>query len=327
MSNKIFLAITSANEKNLRQTVDSAIHNSSGENLLTFGIFDLCMNGFPKTNFSDLDNVIYMPMEFNGTQGIGLARLITSSIIFQDTDYVLQLDSHMIFTKNWDKILISNYNNLESKYSKPIISSRCPQWEYDLNGKIIIDNQIVEDTNNVSLKLNKLTSKLVFRDYWTALIQDGYPTIEGIDAVNVDYIEHNLISAQFTFSRPDIYFEILHDPRLPWGGDEPIYSLRAWTRGYRMFSIKDTLCFHYNKKTMGGAYGKDDQNDWRNLKNNDKRLFKFYLKRYEDGKKIMKDILTGEYVGYWGAPSLNKLKEFEEACGVDFKKFYGLKNG
>lgn len=327
MNKKIFLAITSANEKDLKQTVESAINNSSGENILTFGIFDLCMNGFAKTDFSDLDNVIYMPMEFNGTQGIGLARLITSSIIFQDTDYVLQLDSHMLFTKNWDNILISNHLNLESQYSKPIISSRCPHWEYNLDGKIIINNNILEDIKNFNLPLDAKASKLVFRDYKKAIIQDGYPTIEGLDCNNVDFVEHNLISAQFTFSRPELYNEILHDPRLPWGGDEPIYSLRAWTRGYRMFSIKEIICFHYNKKTMGGAYGKDDPNDWRNLKNNDKRLFKFYLKRYEDGQKIMKDILTGQYLGYWGSPSIEKLNEFENACSINFKEFYGLKNG
>lgn len=283
------------------------------------------MNGFNQTDFSDLNSVIYMPMLFSGTQGIGLARLITSSIISPDCDYVLQLDSHMLFTKSWDTVIKKHYSILESKYNKPIISSRCHQWEYDDEMRIVIDNKIVDDIYNLNYLEKNTASKLIFRDHKAALIQDGYPTITGVEFDTDSYVEHNLISAQFTFSRPDLYSEILHDPRLPWGGDEPIYALRAWTRGYQMFSIKPIICFHYNKKTSSIAYGRHPENDWRHLDNNDSRLFTFYIKRYRDGQKIMKDILLGEYLGYWGAESLAKLKDFEEACGISFKEFYSTK--
>jgi hypothetical protein len=312
MSSKILIAIISANEKDLKQTVLSAINNSDNPDNLSFVIFDSCLNGFPKTDFTDLKNVFYMNMEFSGTQGVGLARLIASSIIMPDTDYVLQLDSHMIFVDHWDTTILEYFNKLERIADKPIISSRAPVWTYDESGSIYYNNSI----SNVQ--------KLVFRDLEDAAVRDGYPTIEGVDSTEEEYVEHNLISAQFTFSKPDLYTEILHDPRIVWGGDEPIHSLRAWTRGYRMFSIKPVICFHYNKKLMGGAYGKDDPDDWRNLKNNDSRLFPFYIKRYNDSKKIMRDILLGDYIGYWGAPSIDKLKEFELACGIDFKKFYNI---
>lgn len=303
----------------------SAIKNSDDPDSLVFGIFDLCMNGFPQTDFTEFKNVIYMPMIFSGTQGIGLARLITSSIITPDCDYVLQLDSHMLFTKSWDTKIKNRYKDLESKYNKPIISSRCNYWEYDNEMNIVVDGKVVEDIYNFEYNSNSPVSKLVFKDYQTSLFQDGYPTITGIDTEEMVYAEHSLISAQFTFSRPDLYSEIVHDPRLPWGGDEPIYSLRAWTRGYQMFSIQDTICFHYNKNTMTAGYNKDNQEDWRNLKNNDNRLFKLYQKRYNDGLTIMKDILLGNYLGYWGAESLSELKDFESACGISFNDFYSTK--
>jgi hypothetical protein len=312
MDNKILIAIVSANEKDLKQTVESAINNAKNPEALTFVIFDSLLNNFPKTDFSEFNNVFYMSMEFSGTQGVGLARLIASSIIPPDIDYVLQLDSHMIFLKDWDLNLINSYTALEEIAEKPVISSRAPQWEYDK------DDNIVYSLNKNSLQ------KLVFKDAKVSAFQDGYPTIEGISSENGEYVEHNLISAQFTFSKPDLYSEILHDPRIVWGGDEPIYSLRAWCRGYRMFSIKPGICFHYNKQTTKGALGKDNPDDWRSLKNNDPRLFPFYIKRYNDGKRIMREILLGDYVGYWGAPSLEKLKEFEVACGIDFKEFYSI---
>jgi hypothetical protein len=310
MGNKILVAIISANEKDLKQTVESAIKKSDNPDNLSFVIFDSTLNNFPKADFTDFKNVFYMNMEFSGTQGVGLARLIASSIVLPDTDYVLQLDSHMLFVNGWDSELIRSFTELEKIADKPVISSRAPHWSYDKDGKIVYS------------KTSELVQKLVFRDSQVAAFQDGYPTIEGIGVEAKDYIEHNLISAQFTFSRPDLYSEILHDPRIVWGGDEPIYSLRAWCRGYRMFSIKSNICFHYNKQTAKGAFEKDNKDDWRSLKNNDQRLFPFYIKRYNDGKKIMREILLGEYTGYWGAPSLEKLREFELACGINFKDFY-----
>lgn len=312
MSNKILVAIISANEKDLKQTVESAIKNSDSPDNLSFVIFDSRLNNFPKADFTNFKNVFYMNMKFSGTQGVGLARLIASSIVMPDTDYVLQLDSHMIFVKSWDSELIKRFSVLETVAEKPIISSRAPAWHYNNDGGIVYSS-----TSN-------LVQKLIFKEPKVSAFQDGYPTIEGVSCSNEDYIEHNLISAQFTFSRPDLYSEILHDPRIVWGGDEPIYSLRAWSRGYRMFSIKADICFHYNKQTTKGAFKKDNKDDWRSLKNNDPRLFPFYMKRYNDGKKIMRDILLGEYVGYWGAPSVEKLKEFEIACGINFKDFYDI---
>lgn len=312
MSSKILVAIISANEKDLKQTVLSAIDNADSPDNLSFVIFDSCLNGFPKTDFTDIKNVFYMNMEFSGTQGVGLARLIASSIIMPDTNYVLQLDSHMIFVKHWDTTIVECFNKLEKIADKPIISSRAPAWTYDESGSISY------------AEVSSGPQKLMFKDLEVSAFQDGYPTIEGFGLENGDYVEHNLISAQFTFSRPDLYSEILHDPRIVWGGDEPIYSLRAWCRGYQMFSIKPNICFHYNKKTTKGALGKDNKDDWRSLANNDSRLFPFYMKRYNEGKRIMREILLGDYIGYWGATSIEKLKEFEAACEIDFTKFYRI---
>ena len=312
LSNKILISIASANEKYLKQTVTSAIDNATNPDSLVFVILDSCLNGFPKTDFTDFKNVFYMNMEFSGQPGIGLARLIATSIIHPDIEYVLQIDAHMIFVKNWDSVLIENFNMLEKITDKPIITSRCPAWGHDENG-----NVLCPETENSA-------QRLTFRNFEDTGMMDWGPSIYGINSLDSEYIEHNLICGHFNFSRPSLYSEILHDPRIVWGGDELVHSLRAWCRGYRMFSIKPIICFHYDKKIMGGAFGKDDQDDWRNLKNNDLGLFPFYQKRSREGKKITRDILLGDYIGYWGAPSIEKLREFESACGIDFKKFYKI---
>lgn len=59
MSSKILVAIISANEKDLKQTVLSAIDNADNPDNLSFVIFDSCLNGFPKLILQILKMFLY----------------------------------------------------------------------------------------------------------------------------------------------------------------------------------------------------------------------------------------------------------------------------
>ena len=39
----------------------------------------------------------------------------------------------------------------------------------------------------------------------------------------------------------------MHDPYQPWDGDQINFSLRAWTRGYRMFAPKRPVIWQRKK--------------------------------------------------------------------------------
>jgi hypothetical protein len=50
--------------------------------------------------------------------------------------------------------------------------------------------------------------------------------------------------------------------------------------------------------------------------------YALYRNKNKLSTKRVEDILTGKILGYWGAPTLKKLKEFEKIINLDFNKFY-----
>ena len=100
-------------------------------------------------------------------------------------------------------------------------------------------------------------------------------------------------------------------------GDEITLALRLSTRGYKIFTIKSPIVWHLNK-FHGDLYYKDRLMGSEVIgKERD-----LYGQRSDKSLDRVKDILTGKIFGYWGAPSLEKLKEFEQKINLDFNKFY-----
>jgi hypothetical protein len=68
-----------------------------------------------------------------------------------------------------------------------------------------------------------------------------------VDIVDIDFIEHYNFSAHFVFTIGSFIQDVLPDPFLTFIGEEQTTALRACTRGYRIFSIRDTLLWHLEK--------------------------------------------------------------------------------
>jgi hypothetical protein len=84
-----------------------------------------------------------------------------------------------------------------------------------------------------------------------------------------------------------------------------------------MFAIRNPIVWHLNKFD-GDLYYKDRLMA-AEPPCKETELYKF---RSSSGYTRIKDILTGKILGYWGAPTLEKLKEFEKVIDLDFNKFY-----
>ena len=322
MNEKIFITISSCNEKDLRQTVLSAIKNAFNPDRLYFGILDHSLGNI-KNDISDIKNVTYAKVEYDGPLGVGLPRLFASMLNDRSCDFYMQVDAHMLFEKMWDVDIINEYSKISNNYNKPIISTYVPFWYEDENNikKLSLDNNIVVDpynfygvgeVDNLALKVD---------DYSKNLFRRHIP-IQGtqVDWGNKTYHEHFLTSGHFLFSDFNFLLEVIPDPLITWGGEEPIIGLRAWTRGYNIFTIKKPIVWHKNK--LGEIKDKDD---WRDVLNSkDKDAYEMLQKNIKMSYKRIKDIFLGDYIGYWGASSLDKLKEFEYNLNVSFSEYYDL---
>jgi hypothetical protein len=323
MNEKIFITISACNEKDLKQTVLSAINNAQDPDRLSFGILEHSMNGL----YSDLNgisnNIMHIKLSYDGPLGVGIPRLTASMLNDRKQDFYLQIDAHMIFEKNWDVDIIKYYSLISQKHDKAVISTYVPWWYEDAEGLIKnpYNKELFIDPNNFNNYPKVESLALKIDSYEKNLFRRHIP-IEGIgvDWNNKDYQEHFLTSGHFLFSSFNFLSDVMPDPLITWGGEEPITGLRAWTRGYQIFTIPKNIVWHKNK--LGDI---KDKNDWRNRKNSlNERLYNICVNNMDISYRRIKDIFLGDYVGYWGSPSLDKLKEYEYTLNVDFSEYYKL---
>lgn len=302
----IFIAIGAYNESYLEQTIESALEMASRPDLLRFGVFSLNSDGVvPKF---DNVNVRMLTAQFPSLLGVCPSR-ISALFLYKDEDYYMQVDGHMLFEKNWDIKVKQKYQLIKKKFDKPIITTYVPWWGNKPDGSIYG----YESEGNVPAMPVRF-SKLIF-DY-DVPIQEGFI----VDWDDNDYYEHYGFSAHFVFTEPHFIQEVLPDIDMMFFGEEHTTALRAWTRGYRMFAIKNPIVWHYNKITEFGTdvlYKYD-----RHVSLGDPRSLEIFDVKNKLAIEKTRKILTGEILGYWGSPTKDLIEEYEEKSGFSFKNFF-----
>lgn len=329
----IFVSIASCKELFLVQTIKSAMSNASNPELIFFGVCNMVVD---QEDFLDdpvfkLPNVNVVETKHGGPLGTGIGRMLSSLMADKDHKYFLQVDAHTIFVKGWDDILKKQYEELLEIYDKPIISTSPRNWDHTLDNKIfIVGNPNIFSLENLdtycenpsltfSNNKNAVSVGMNFED-------DDYDTIgfvEGCDALwekDETFKEHGLIHAAFVFFSFDFLNELISDPFDPWSGDQTNISFRAGTRGYRMFTVKHATVFTKDKFNKNGSLIYDY--DWRRSDWTSVHKYQF-VKAH--GR--LQEILSGRYLGFWGAPDKESIDRYQSFFGFKFSdNFSGFKN-
>lgn len=300
----IYISIAAYNEPHLDLMLSNCLENAEYPDRVHFGIW--ChYNDNTRPNFDKYKNVMHAFTDYPAMLGLCIGRLNSLSF-YNGEDYCLQLDAHMLFEKNWDTKIINAFEEIKKEHEKPIISTYVPWWS--------ISNNII---NYYSNDANVYCSPMIINK--AVGNGEGYPklTTEHFPWDKEIYKEHALVTGHFIFSEPSVLEDVSPDPQVMFGGDEITLALRLWTRGYRIFTIKNPIVWHLNKFD-GDLYSKD-----RLMRaETPGRETELHGKRSYASMQRVKDILTGQILGYWGAPTIEKLKEFEEVIDLDFNKFY-----
>ena len=300
----IYISIAAYNEPHLELMISNCLENAEHPGRVNFGIWCHYNDG-TRPDLGKYENVTSAFTDYPAMLGLCAGRLNSLSF-YNDEDYCLQLDAHMLFEKNWDTKIINAFEEIKKDYEKPIISTYVPWWS--ISGSKI---------NYYSNDSNVLCSPMIIDN--SIGNQEGYPklTTKHSDWKEENYKEHALVTGHFIFSEPSILEDVAPDPKIMFAGDEITMALRLWTRGYRMFAIKNPIVWHLNKFD-GDLYYKDRLMS----AETPGKETELHKSRSSSGYRRIKDILTGNVLGYWGAPSLEKLKEFESVIDFDFNKFY-----
>jgi hypothetical protein len=328
----IFISIAACKEEFLAQTVKSAIANASNPELLYFGICNTVIDeeDYLSDPIFELNNVHYVELKQKGPLGTGISRLMSSLMTDKEHRYFMQVDAHTIFTKGWDVLLKKSYNKLLDDYDKPIISTS-PLWWIENSKKEIMLYGRTENTidpfnmvKDIPVLKNSKNPTLEFRNNNTAfnilMNNEGndnfilYGFVEGVEydwKEDEEFKEHGLIHAAFVFFDFKFLPELLSDPFNPWDGDQTNISFRAGTRGYRMFAIKEACIWSRNKMPDGKLLS---EYDWRLCEQTK-------IKNYYDtiAIKHQSKMFSGEYLGFWGAPTKESIEKYESFMGFRFK--------
>jgi hypothetical protein len=296
----IFVSIVSYRDSELIYTVNDLINKSSDPENLYFGIV---VQDFEENipDFSHIKNCLIIKMEPKDAKGVGYARSLAMGL-YNEQEYYLQLDSHMRFVENWDKILIDQLDkakNLENNNKVIISSYPLPYTPGEVfTSKPYSKKDITTYPTRQSVRIGQygdwLAGRILFKNP-----ELGYPEKAG------------MVLGCFLFSYGSLIKEVPYDPEISFFGDEICFSVRAWTRGWDIYSSPIKICYHFYNRGKHDRIWKDMPKEWIILQ--------------EISYKKQKKVLCGTEKGVFGVGDIRTIEMYEKFIGYNFKKAYSLK--
>ena len=315
MTKNIFVSIASYRDDVILKTINDLFNKSKYPSHIFLGICQQNNVNIDKDCIYDNDNkyinnirVIRIP--YYDAKGPVYARYLCSSLLdIKNETYFLQIDSHTIFIKNWDEILINMLEEIKSLglSNKPVIS---------YYPKDIINIEIEDKLNKTlipvidHLDFNK--KKRVF-----SLGQAIYTN------TNNSYIKTPYLTAGMFFCYSSFINEIPYDPTLDYlfTGEEILNSIKFFTFGYDIFVPKMNVIYHEYERNDKPKYWNEQQIIFDDRKALQK--VRYYLFNYDYNNK-------NPYYSNYKLGSIRTIDEFYKITNIninDYKKNNLLING
>jgi len=302
----IFISIASYRDPEFLHTIESAISNASNPDDIYFG---LVIQNMPSevVDLSHIKNYSAVRVHAKEARGAGFARARAMEL-YDGEDYYLQVDSHTQFAKNWDRLCIEQLKKAqEIANNKKIILSYFPaSYHVEGNKRFIVNKTVDLRTPYPTKQRPHLNSKRS----WTAMREEledqTFSTPE----------QSTTVLGGFIFTTGDIVKTVPYDPEISFFGEELCFAVRAWTRGWDIYSPSINLVYHF--------YGRSGYNKiWK-----DRNLRTLSWKEMETASEEKQGrVLTGVETGVFGVGEIRSLNDYEKMVGLDFHQFYGLTKG
>ena len=301
----IFISIASYRDPELIRTIKSAIDNSIHPEELYFSVV---LQEFEKfePDLSWVPKLSLHKMHPKFAKGAGFARAEAIKA-YAGQDYYLQIDSHTQFEKGWDVKAIEQLKKAQeiANNKKIILSYFPPPFHIEQNKTIVF----VKNSKTQLPYPTKQKPKLTKRNEWTA------ERIEFSDPNRSLPEMSTTILAGFVFTTGNIIEEVPYDPEISFFGEELCFAVRAWTRGWDIYSPSITLVYHFYTRE---GYSKI----WK-----DRNIRKISWKELEEiSKAKQKKVLCGVEKGIFGLGNYRHINLYEKMTGIDFKKMYNQTN-
>lgn len=288
----IFVQIASYRDPELLNTIKDCIANASDPSRLRFGI------GWQHSPYDAWDTL----EEFKGDKRFRILDVdyrdakgpcwIRAEInkLYKNETYMMQLDSHHRFAKDWDITVIDMLESLRSKTcKKPLLSSYLPSFE---------------PTNDPASRLEKPWI-MEFDRFAPEGPVHFLPHIVDNHQELTSPIPHRFISGHFIFADGKFVKEVPYDETYYFHGEEINLSVRAYMAGYDLYAPHRVFMWHEYTRN-GKKKHWDDHPNWAQL---DKESHKHNRELLGidniDSHKILKN-------------NVRSLYDYEKYAGLEF---------
>lgn len=293
----ILVNIASYKDALLWKTVDDCLSNAFYSENIRFAIVDQTVTPYNIRSHIHCDKISYFHFHPDLSRGPCYARSIAHSF-YAGEDYVLQIDAHTIFDKDWDLYLIKALNECQ-KFSEKCILSSYPQ-EFNITEDGIIKKQ----------KPDYIT---VFKPKEDAVITNENPSFS--------FRGHNIksstpavgihVAGGFIFAPGNFFQEIPYDPALYFIGEEQNIAIRAYTHGWDIYHYPGIPVYHLyhsnNSRPLHWDKGEDTN-----------RPIKWYTLRDRSRKRLADLLFNNENLGVYGLGRTRSLIDYNVLSGIDY---------
>jgi hypothetical protein len=300
---RILVHLPAYREPELVPTIKSAMENAEYPERLVFGI---CRQYNPEDKFDDLSEFENDPrikvfnMLYTEAKGLPYARAIINEKILTDEEFVLQLDSHHRFDKNWDSTLINWYYDLKDEGYNPLICGYLPYYDpYNDPEKRVLEPWLSEAAS--------------FYPHGTIFIRPtGIPNWRELTKP----FPARFISGHFCFGPNKWAKDVRHDPDIYFSGEELNLTIRSFTHGYDLFHPHRPIIWHATMRVeRSGMLVWDDQS---------KRGDDMWWRQQDIGRSKIRQLLRTEDNGFdltgYDIGTVRTIRDYEKYAGIHFKK-------
>jgi glycosyltransferase involved in cell wall biosynthesis len=303
MNATIFISMASYIDPMLFFTLNDAYAKASHPERLAFGVVDqhpddqrALVAALPFAQ-----QVRYVHVHPEDTLGVCWARS-TAFSLYDGEDFLLQIDSHMLFEKGWDDTLLALRKKIRRSSEKPIISTY--PYRFDMVDGV---PRPMKNEGRTALVLRPHPEKGLGPD-------DAVLRFQARHLFSREAVRGCHVSAGFLFAAGSLVEEVPYDPYLYFHGEEQSLAVRAFTRGWDIYHPVAIPVYHLYKDE-GTAYL---THHWHGEAEARRAFRSAYL--LERAKKRLNRLLMGDGLpGAYGLGNVRTMAQFKELSGIDYR--------
>ena len=247
-----------------------------------------------KTRPEQVRRVDFHPSE---SRGVCWARAQTQRL-WEGEEFTLQIDSHMRFVQDWDRILLEMIDACPAE--RAVLSTYPTAYEPP-------DTLLPPLIATILPK--EFDGKGMFRVRSTAVPPSKAPKQPTPTA---------FIAAGYLFAPAGVIEDAPYDPHIYFQGEEITLAARLWTHGWDLFTPNRHVIYHdYTRRPEKTRHWEDNTN-WAMLNERSERRVRRLLSGIPLGPEDETDETFVEFKRY-GLGAARSLAEYEDFCGVRFR--------